>query len=98
MTPNSFWFRFAANAELPYRDFHTGYKKTRLAADELIRADLPFATIFRIFFLHAQSWSAQCAGDFQSMRCGTGPCAADGVIEDVRIAVGKCRTGADSSG
>ena len=23
---------------VPYRDFHTGYKKTKLAADELIRA------------------------------------------------------------
>ena len=33
---------------VPYREFHTGYKKTKLAPDELIRTDLPCPAIFGI--------------------------------------------------
>ena len=57
---------------LPYRDFHADYKKTKLAPDELIRS-VCFPAIFRISFLHAQSWGAQRPGDFQSVRGGVGP-------------------------
>ena len=73
---------------LPYRDFHTGYKKTKLAADESDPIGLPGPTVLGIFCLYAQSWSAQRAGHFQSLHRGAGT-ARRRRVEDVRIALGS---------
>ena len=74
---------------VPYREFHTGYKKTKLAPDELIRTICIRPEILCIFCLHPQSRSAQRAGDFQSLHRGTGASRRGGVVEDVRIALGS---------
>jgi CO/xanthine dehydrogenase FAD-binding subunit len=75
---------------VPYRDFHTGYKKTRLATDELIRAIcLPrqFAEYLsytrKVGARNAQAISKVCIAALAAVR------AADGAIEDVRIAAGS---------
>jgi CO/xanthine dehydrogenase FAD-binding subunit len=75
---------------VPYRDFHTGYKKTRLATDELIRAIcLPrqFAEYLsytrKVGARNAQAISKVCVAALATVR------AADGAIEDVRIAAGS---------
>lgn len=75
---------------VPYRDFHTGYKKTRLAADELIRAIcLPrqFAEYVsytrKVGARNAQAISKVCVAALGTIR------AADGAIENVRIAAGS---------
>ena len=73
---------------LPYVGFHTGYKKMKLAPDELIRAVCLPRRFSRVFCLHAQSWGTQRAGNFQSVHRGAGP-DRGGVVEDVRIAVGS---------
>jgi len=73
---------------IPYLGFHTGYKKMNLASDELIRA----ISLERRFsgYLHyarkvgareAQAISKVCVAALGRLR--------DGVIEDVRIAVGS---------
>src|SRR6202521_3654674 len=73
---------------IPYIGFHTGYKKMNLAPDELIRA----ISIVRRFsgYLHyarkvgareAQAISKVCVAALGRLR--------DGVIEDVRIALGS---------
>ncbi len=71
-----------------YRDFHTGYKKTRLAPDELIRAIcLPrrfsryLAYTRKVGARNAQAISKVCIA-------GLGVCAG-GVVEDARIALGS---------
>ena len=71
-----------------YRDFHTGYKKTRLAPDELIRAIcLPrrfsgyLAYTRKVGARNAQAISKVCIA-------GLGICAG-GVVEDARIALGS---------
>ncbi len=74
---------------VPYLDFHTGYKKMKLAPDELIRA----ICIGRRFsnYLHyarkvgareAQALSKVCVAALGRLRGG-------GVIDDVRIALGS---------
>jgi CO/xanthine dehydrogenase FAD-binding subunit len=75
---------------VPYRDFHSGYKKTKLAPDELIRAIcLPrqFARYVsytrKVGARNAQAISKVCVAALGTIR------AADGVIESVRIAVGS---------
>jgi putative cofactor-binding repeat protein len=74
---------------VPYLDFHTGYKKMKLAPDELIRA----ICLGRRFsnYLHyarkvgareAQALSKVCVAALGRLRGG-------GVIDDVRIALGS---------
>jgi putative cofactor-binding repeat protein len=73
---------------IPYLDFHTGYKKTQLSPDELIRAVclprtfssyIPYTR--KVGARHAQAISKVCVA-------GLGVIAG-GVVEDVRIALGS---------
>ena len=73
---------------LPYVDFHTGYKKTKLASDELIRAVcLPrrvsgyFSYTRKVGARNAQAISKVCIAAVADI--------AGKVIQDVRIAVGS---------
>ena len=71
-----------------YGDFHTGYKKTNLASDELIRAIcLPrrssdyFSYTCKVGARNAQAISKVCLAALGRL--------AGGVVEDVRIALGS---------
>jgi CO/xanthine dehydrogenase FAD-binding subunit len=73
---------------LPYKEFHTGYKKTKLAPDELIQAiclDRQFSEYFsytrKVGARNAQAISKVCVAALG--RVGAG------MVEDVRIAVGS---------
>jgi CO/xanthine dehydrogenase FAD-binding subunit len=73
---------------VPYRDFHTGYKKTKLAGDELIRAiSLPrrfsehFSFTRKVGARRAQAISKVCVAALGRL--------AGGIVEDVRIALGS---------
>jgi len=73
---------------LSYRDFHTGYKKTKLAPDELIQAicltrqfTAHLAYTRKVGARNAQAISKVCIAAIGRM--------AGGVIEDVRIALGS---------
>jgi len=73
---------------LPYASFHTGYKKTLLAPDELLKAVcLPrrfsgyFTRTRKVGARNAQAISKVCIAALGRM--------ANGVVEDVRIALGS---------
>jgi len=73
---------------VPYLDFHTGYRKTRLASDELIRA-VCLARRFADYFSYARKVGARNAQAISKICiAGLGEMAG-GRIEDVRIAVGS---------
>lgn len=71
-----------------YRNFHTGYKQTLLAADELIR-DISLPRRFSGYISHtrkvgarnAQAISKVCLAGLGQMACGT--------IRDIRLALGS---------
>jgi CO/xanthine dehydrogenase FAD-binding subunit len=73
---------------LPYHGFHTGYKKTRIEPDELLRA-IRFprrAKKWREYYRKVGTRKAQAI----SKVCFAGTALMDnGVIEDVRIALGS---------
>jgi CO/xanthine dehydrogenase FAD-binding subunit len=73
---------------IPYRDFHTGYKKTNLAPNELIRT----ICVARRFSGHLGYTRKVGARNAQAISkvciAGLGRCAG-GVVEDVRIALGS---------
>ncbi len=73
---------------VPYRDFHTGYKKTNLAPNELIRT----ICVARRFSEHLGYTRKVGARNAQAISkvciAGLGRCAG-GVVEDVRIALGS---------
>lgn len=73
---------------LPYHGFHTGYKKTRIAPDELLRAiRLPWRTAkWRQYYRKVGTRKAQAI----SKVCFAGAALIDnGTIQDVRIALGS---------
>lgn len=73
---------------LPYQGFHTGYKKTRIAPDELLRAvRLPrHIKQWRQYYRKVGTRKAQAI----SKVCFAGAALMnDGAIEDVRIALGS---------
>jgi CO/xanthine dehydrogenase FAD-binding subunit len=73
---------------MPYQGFHTGYKKTRIAPDELLRAvRLPRRTKqWRQYYRKVGARKAQAI----SKVCFAGAALmANGAIEDVRIALGS---------
>jgi CO/xanthine dehydrogenase FAD-binding subunit len=73
---------------MPYQGFHTGYKKTRIAPDELLRAvRLPRRTKqWRQYYRKVGARKAQAI----SKVCFAGAALVDnGAIEDVRIALGS---------
>lgn len=73
---------------IPYRTFHTDYKKTALAADELIR-DISLPRKFAGYISHARKVGARNAQAISKVcLAALGQCA-EGVVRDVRLALGS---------
>jgi len=73
---------------VPYRTFHAGYKKTTLAADELI-LDISLPRQFAEYAPHARKVGARNAQAISKVcLAALGQCA-DGVIRDLRLALGS---------
>lgn len=71
-----------------YGDFHTGYKKTALAGDELIR-DISLPRRFAGYFSHARKVGARNAQAISKVcLAGLGQ-LSNGTIRDVRLALGS---------
>jgi CO/xanthine dehydrogenase FAD-binding subunit len=73
---------------LAYRNFHTGYKKTALAADELIR-DISLPRRFAGYFSHARKVGARNAQAISKVCLAALGQIANGTIRDVRLALGS---------
>ncbi len=73
---------------LPYRDFHTGYKTTRRAPDELIRA-ICLPRRFANYFSYTRKVGARNAQAISKVCVAALGRLVDGVVEDVHIAVGS---------
>jgi putative cofactor-binding repeat protein len=73
---------------LPYAGFHTDYKKTKLAADELIRA-VCLPRRFSEYLAYTRKVGARNAQAISKVCIAALGRIADGVVEDVRIAVGS---------
>ena len=71
-----------------YVTFHTGYKKTLLAADELIQA-VCLPRKFSNYFSHARKVGARNAQAISKVCIAALGRLADGAVEDVRIALGS---------
>jgi len=71
-----------------YRDFHSGYKKTAMAADELIRA-IRLPRKFSGYFSFARKIGTRQAQAIAKVSIAGLGRVTDGVIADVRIAVGS---------
>ena len=74
---------------VPYKEFHTGYKKTKLAPDELIRT----ICIIRQFSAHFGYTRKVGARNAQAISkvciAALGRRGGGGVVEDIRIALGS---------
>jgi OHCU decarboxylase len=73
---------------LPYASFHTGYKKTLLAADELLQA-VCLPRRFMGYFSHARKVGARNAQAISKVCIAALGRIADRVVDDVRIAMGS---------
>jgi CO/xanthine dehydrogenase FAD-binding subunit len=73
---------------LAYRNFHTGYKKTALAADELIR-DISLPRRFSGYVSHARKVGARNAQAISKVCLAALGQIANGTIRDVRLAMGS---------
>jgi len=73
---------------VPYVTFHTGYKKTVLAPDELIQA-VCLPRRFSGFFSHARKVGARNAQAISKVCVAALGRMVDGAIDDVRIALGS---------
>src|SRR6202011_547834 len=73
---------------LPYQNFHTGYKKTLLAPDELVQA-VCISRRFSRYFNHARKVGARNAQAISKVCIAALGVVADGAVEDVRIALGS---------
>jgi CO/xanthine dehydrogenase FAD-binding subunit len=73
---------------LPYLTFHTGYKTTKLAADELVRA-VCLPRRFSEYLHHARKVGARNAQAISKVCITALGRLADGRVEDVRIALGS---------
>jgi CO/xanthine dehydrogenase FAD-binding subunit len=73
---------------LAYRDFHTGYKRTGLAADELIR-DISLPRRFTGYFSHTRKVGARNAQAISKVCLAALGQSANGTIQDVRLALGS---------
>jgi putative cofactor-binding repeat protein len=71
-----------------YQTFHTAYKKTALAADELIR-DILLPRKFAPYFSHARKVGARNAQAISKVCLAALGRCADGAIRDVRLALGS---------
>ena len=73
---------------LPYRNFHTDYKKTSLASDELIRA-VCLSRRFAGYLSYTRKVGARNAQAISKVSVAALGRTASGVVEDIRIAVGS---------
>jgi OHCU decarboxylase len=73
---------------LPYVTFHTGYKKTLLEPDELIQS-VCLPRRYAGYFGHARKVGARNAQAISKVCIAALGRRADGVLEDVRIALGS---------
>jgi OHCU decarboxylase len=73
---------------LPYASFHTGYKKTLLATDELLQA-VCLPRRFAGYSTHARKVGARNAQAISKVCIAALGRMADGAVEDVRIALGS---------
>ena len=73
---------------IPYLGFHTGYKKMNLAPDELIRA-ISLERRFSGYLHHARKVGAREAQAISKVCIAALGSLRDGVIEDLRIALGS---------
>jgi len=73
---------------LPYLDFHTSYKKTLLASDELVQS-VCLPRRFSGYYSHARKVGARNAQAISKVCIAALGRLADGVVEDVRIALGS---------
>src|SRR5271168_643548 len=71
-----------------YREFHLGYKKTAMAADELIRS-ICLPRKYSEYFSYARKVGARQAQAIAKISIAGLGLVADGVIRDVRIALGS---------
>ncbi len=73
---------------VPYRTFHMGYKKTALAADELIR-DISLPRKFAGYIAHARKVGARNAQAISKVCLAALGQVSNGTIRDVRLALGS---------
>jgi len=73
---------------LPYVNFHTGYKKTLMAPDELIQS-VCLSRQYSGYFSHARKVGARNAQAISKVCIAAQGRLANGVVEDVRIALGS---------
>lgn len=73
---------------VPYQTFHTGYKKTALAADELIR-DISLPRRFSTYFSYARKVGARNAQAISKVCLAALGQIANGSIRDVCLALGS---------
>jgi len=74
---------------VPYSDFHTGYRKTQLAAEELIRV-ICLKRRYARYYAHARKVGARNAQAISKVGlAGLGELTPDGVVADVRLAMGS---------
>jgi CO/xanthine dehydrogenase FAD-binding subunit len=71
-----------------YSDFHTGYRKTRLAADELVES-ICLDRRFSGYYAHARKVGARHAQAISKVCFAALGRLADGVVDDVRLAMGS---------
>jgi OHCU decarboxylase len=73
---------------LPYASFHTGYKQTLLAPDELVQS-VCLPRQFAVYLSHARKVGARNAQAISKVCIAALGRLTDGVVEDVRIALGS---------
>jgi CO/xanthine dehydrogenase FAD-binding subunit len=71
-----------------YMDFHTGYKKTLLAPDELLR-DICLARKFGEYFSYSRKVGTRNAQAISKVCLAAAACISQGVVRDARIAAGS---------
>jgi OHCU decarboxylase len=72
----------------PYPGFHTSYRKTQLAPDELIRA-VCLKKQFSGYYAHARKVGARNAQAISKVCLAALGRLAEGVVEDIRLAMGS---------
>jgi CO/xanthine dehydrogenase FAD-binding subunit len=73
---------------VPYIDFHTAYRKTKLAADELVRA-VCLERRFSWYYAHARKVGARNAQAISKVCLAGLGRIEDGTVEDIRLAMGS---------